>query len=160
VATDERLLKWEDDRLTVVCDQSSWLPANATLQNVIEDGAGVLWLATRRLGLFRLVDGRPVPVSTENAQVRAITADSESNLWLATDGGGIRRLRPKTFTLLNSASGLPDDYSTSVCEDAAGAIWCADRRNGLVRVLASQARVFASSEAGDTHQRRQRLSRP
>lgn len=146
VATSERLLKWEDDRLTVVCDQSAWLPGTATVQNVLEDRAGVVWVGTSRHGLFRLVDGKPIPVPTDHYQVRALTEDVESNLWLSMDGGGIGRLRPKNFTLLNSASGLPDDNSTSVCEDAAGAIWCADRRNGLVRVLAGQTRVFASSE--------------
>ena len=148
ISTFERLLKWEDDRLTVICDRAEWLPGAGFVQHLFEDHAGVLWVGTRRQGLFRLAAGKPVPVPTEHYQVAQITEDAESNLWVAMEGGGINRLRPKTFSLLNASVGLPNDSSTSVCEDAAGAVWCADRRNGLVQVLAGKTRIFSRTENG------------
>jgi signal transduction histidine kinase/ligand-binding sensor domain-containing protein len=146
IATDERLLKWENDRMTKVSDRPDWLPAEANVQNVMEDSTGVLWIGTRRHGLFRLTEGKAVAVLTDHYQVRAIASDAEANLWLSMDGGGLRRLRPKTFALLNMAAGLPDNNSTSICEDAAGAIWCADRRNGIVQIFDGRTRVFTAPD--------------
>lgn len=142
VATDEQLLKWEDDRLTVICDRGAWAPGGAIVQYMFEDAAGRLWAGTRRQGLFCLADGKPVPVPTEHYQITAVTGDAESNLWVAMEGGGIDRLRLKTFVLLDASAGIPDDSSTSVCVDAAGAVWCADRRNGVVQVFEGQTRIF------------------
>jgi len=146
IATAERLLKWDDGQVTVVRDSPAWLPATALAQQLLEDRAGVLWIGTRRQGLFRLAEGKLVAVPTEHYQISALAEDGESNLWVGVGGNGISRLRRKTFTLLDTATGFPDNESSSVCEDAAGAIWCADRRNGLVRVLAGQTRVFARTE--------------
>ena len=149
IATEEQLLKWDNDHLAVVCARSVWLPRSAAVQQMFEDHAGVLWVGTRRQGLFRIADGKPMAVATGHYQIAAITEDAEANLWVSMNGGGIDRLRPKTFVLLDSAAGLPDGISTSVCEDASGAIWCADRRGGVVRVQAGQTRVF-SRAADDT----------
>ena len=149
VATEEQLLKWDNDRLTAVCSRPGWLPRSAAVQHMYEDRAGVLWIGTRRQGLFRMADGKPVSVSTGHPQIAALAEDAETNLWVSMHGGGIDRLRPKTFVLLDAAAGLPDGISTSVCEDASGAIWCADRLGGIVRMQAGQARVF-SRTAEDT----------
>lgn len=146
ISTDERLLKWEDDRLSVVCDQLSWLPGKGVVQHLFEDRSGVLWIATRRLGLFRLQQGKPVSVPTGRFQITALTADAESNLWAAMEGGGLSRLKPKTFVVLDSSTGMPDDQAVSVCEDASGAIWCADRRNGLVCISGGETRIFSQTD--------------
>jgi signal transduction histidine kinase/ligand-binding sensor domain-containing protein len=138
VSTAEQLWKWDQGRLAVVCAKSAWLTPTVGVQQMYEDRGGALWIGTRREGLFRLTTGKPLPVATEHFQITAVTEDNEGNIWVSMDGGGINRLRAKTFAVLDSNTGLADDISTSVCEDAFGMIWCANRAGGVVRMEAGR----------------------
>ena len=105
-------------------------------------------MATRRDGLFCLVDGRFMRVPTSTQMITAVSEDREGNIWAATDGGGIERLRQREFMLIDRAAGLREDVSTSVCVDDQGAIWCANRNGGLVRYQEGRAEVVAASAVG------------
>lgn len=148
IATPDQLLKWENEKLEAICSRTEWISPVASVQQLYEDRGGVLWIGTRRLGLFRIVDGKPIAEATEHFQISAITEDNDANLWVSMDGGGINRLRRKTFALLDSADGLQDNISTSVCEDATGAIWCADRAGGAVRMQEGVAKTFDRTPEG------------
>jgi signal transduction histidine kinase len=53
---------------------------------------------------------------------------------VGTAGGGINRLRPKLFRLLNTDSGLPEQVSAAVCADPRGDVWLANRGGGVIRI--------------------------
>jgi signal transduction histidine kinase/ligand-binding sensor domain-containing protein len=148
ISTFERLLKWEDGKLTVVADTPDWPVARGTVNYLFEDRSGGLWMATRRDGLFRLAAGKISRVSTAIPMIVSVGEDREGNVWVSTEGGGIERLRPKEFVLLDHAAGLGEDVSTSVCVDAQGAIWCANRNGGLVRCHDGTAETIAASAVG------------
>jgi signal transduction histidine kinase/ligand-binding sensor domain-containing protein len=144
LSTPERLLKRENDRLVAVPTAPEWPSVEQYgIQQLFEDRSGVLWIATRRHGLYRLAAGQLARLPDEHNIVSSVTEDAEDNVWVATSGGGISRLRPKAYVLLDAAAGLPDSVSSSVCSDATGALWCANRSGGLVHCQAGQTHRFA-----------------
>jgi len=132
VATSDQLLKVEDDRVTL-CSQSDWPAKRSGINVLFEDSRGNLWIGTRRNGLYLYSEGKVIPVDFEPRTVFSLHEDGEGNIWAGTAAEGLCRVRPLAFTLLNRESGLTDELSSSVCEDALGAIWCANRSGGLVR---------------------------
>ena len=68
---------------------------------------------------------------TSQCQITSIMEDREDDIWVATAGGGINRLRPKLFVLYNTKSGLAEDLSDSVCTDDQGDVWLANRGSGV-----------------------------
>ena len=102
----------------------------------------MLWIATRRSGLFRLNGNQVTNTLAFSEVIASVMEDSETNLWVAMAGGGLTRLRSKAFITLGVAAGLPDNISLSVCDDDQGSIWCANRSGGLVRTQGGQSTVF------------------
>jgi len=133
ISTARHLLKLDGDRMTVVCDEADWLAARSGVRGLFEDTRGVLWIATHRHGLFRLEDNKTIRTLAFSELVSSVMEDSEKNIWVSLVGGGLTRLRPKTFVQLGAETGLPDNVSLSLCDDETGALWCANRSSGLVR---------------------------
>ena len=95
--------------------------------SICEDEAGRLWLGGYTRGVMRLGGSGPVLVATmaeglENEAVLNVYRDSQNNIWLATNGGGVARLRAKQVSVYERPAGLlqpainavlevgPDDY--------------------------------------------------
>jgi signal transduction histidine kinase/ligand-binding sensor domain-containing protein len=133
IATEAGLLRMENGATHEVHTGPGWTRATSALQDMYENADGALWFASRRYGISRLSDGAIQPVPASHDQVVALAGDSEGNLWAGTSGAGLDRVRPQPFVLLNDTSGLIDKISSSICEDASGTIWMANRRGGLVR---------------------------
>ncbi|HEX2851890.1 MAG TPA: two-component regulator propeller domain-containing protein [Opitutaceae bacterium] len=142
VATSTRLWRMQQGKLETVSSGPEWSEDREALQELFEDRKGILWIGSRRHGLSRLEGGHVYRTPTSHEQIAAITEDSEDNLWVASSGGGIERLKPQTFELHDATTGLPDDMSTSVCSDASGALWVANRRGGLVRIVDGKSTVI------------------
>ncbi len=152
LSTSERLQKRENDRWVAVPTTPEWPSVERHgIQQLFEDRSGVLWIATRRHGLYRLSAGQLAQVPDEHSIVSSVVQDVEDNIWVATNGGGISRLRPKAFVLLDATTGLPDGTNSSVCSDATGALWCADRNAGLVRYQAGQVQRFPPADGGSVY---------
>ena len=66
----------------------------------------------------------------------AIYEDAEGSVWVATDNGGLSRLKPKRVTMYSTADGLPSNVIGSIVQDAAGTIW-AGTQCGPVSELAA-----------------------
>jgi signal transduction histidine kinase/ligand-binding sensor domain-containing protein len=126
-------MKWEDDRLTTLSAGNAWLPGPNFIQRIFEDRDGVLWIGTRRSGLFQLADGQVRAVNSHQQRLSWLTEDSERGIWSASLGGGITRLQRQRFQMLYPESGDREIASTAVCEDRTGALWSADRSYGVVR---------------------------
>ena len=104
------------------------------VQAALEDRRGVLWLGTRSRGLHWVADGKAVHVADSHDDIYALGEDTEGSVWVGTNGAGLSRLRPKTYRLFDKGAGLLVDFSTTVCEDAAGHMWFANRDGGVVRL--------------------------
>ena len=133
IASAERLSRMENDRAVSIFEGDQWPARRAGIQCLLEDSAGRVWVGTRREGLFVFAGGVVRKVAMESRMITAIIEDTEGNIWVSTEGEGLCRVRPQTFTILNTKTGFAEDSSTSVCTDKTGAVWCANRNGGLVR---------------------------
>lgn len=132
--TRDALLKWQDDKLVEIARLPELMGAHF-VQTALEDTHGVLWLGTRSQGLFRYTNNKFLHIATGSEDITAIWADTEDDLWVTTNGGGLNRLRPKAHHLFDQSSGLKDNYSYTVAEDATGAIWLGNRDGGVARIV-------------------------
>lgn len=115
----------------------SALPAELVahfVQVALEDRNGFLWLGTRSQGLFRWIAGNTLRAPTSSDDIAGLCEDSDGSLWVATDGGGLNRLRAQAHQLFDRDRGLFDNYSYTVATDAEGSTWLANRDGGVARV--------------------------
>jgi len=109
-----------------------------------EDKAGVIWAGTIGHGLYFynprtgvsrnfIYDARSNQSLSSNS-VSGISEDSEQQLWISTEGGGVCRLdkNRRHFTRFNTDSGLPGNMVYKVLEDKNKQLWISTSR-GLAR---------------------------
>jgi ligand-binding sensor domain-containing protein/serine phosphatase RsbU (regulator of sigma subunit)/PAS domain-containing protein len=65
--------------------------------------------------------------------VYAAITDNNSNLFVATDGGGLQVLEKETFTDLTKKYKLNSNTVFSLCKDRYNAIWAASNANGVLK---------------------------
>lgn len=109
--------------------------------DITEDHQGNLWIGTWR-GIAKYDRKRDRFFAYEHAAtlkssyVRAIVADRQNNLWVATEGGGITRLKRVTTSALEeklypthftsipaNPNSLSNDRVITMIEDEAGLLW-------------------------------------
>ncbi|HZO55821.1 MAG TPA: two-component regulator propeller domain-containing protein, partial [Bryobacteraceae bacterium] len=99
-------------------------------QRNIEDHAGNLWIGTGKHELWRLGSNRvfrrlKLQDSTVAELGKVIFQDAEANLWIATSGGGLLRLKARALNTYTARDGLKSDLVRSVTQDTRGNIWLA-----------------------------------
>ena len=106
----------------------SGLPQNSVWA-VAETADGYLWVGTQE-GLVRFDGVRFTIYDRENtdvfktAEVTALLAGREGELWIGTRGGGLLRYAGGKFQAFTVKDGLPDDVVLSpLFQDASGAVW-------------------------------------
>jgi signal transduction histidine kinase/ligand-binding sensor domain-containing protein len=144
ISTAERLLEWADGRATVRAEGSRWTPTRDIPQRLYEDHAGVLWIATRRSGLYQFSGGQVRSVPTDQKILSWITEDAEQGIWVASKDGGVTRLQRQRFVTVRPHPDQTDAGSTSVFEDASGAVWCANRDGGVFRFAGGRVEPVAN----------------
>jgi ligand-binding sensor domain-containing protein len=92
------------------------------------DTYGGVWLAHYGGGLWQVdATGRVVHIGEKeglpSGLVECWFQDHEGNVWAGLSGGGLVRLRKRTFHLVWPAEILRDRAARSVCEDASGTMW-------------------------------------
>jgi signal transduction histidine kinase/ligand-binding sensor domain-containing protein len=138
ISTGSAILKMENGMVSPAIVDPPWAALYGSVDAMLEDRDGALWIGTRSHGLFRFAGGKLSMVPTSQSEIRAISEDREGAIWVGTAGGGVNRLRQKLFRLLNTDSGLPEQVSAAVCADPQGGVWLANRGGGVVRLPAGE----------------------
>ena len=109
---------------------------------LIEDSSGSLWLGSNNAGLIRYRAGKFSRIAVESA-ITALFEDDEGALWAGTIAGGAVSLRPRHLHLRSLDDGLPNADTYSVCEDGEGRLWLSGRSRMLVRGDDARNRSFS-----------------
>lgn len=120
-------------------------PTNIFVSSMLEDHDKTIWIGTHDRGLYYF---NPVTKQKGNFKnepgnnnsltantINAIFEDSQQNLWLSTEGGGLCRLDKdrKTFTSFTTKNGLPSNFVFKVLEDNKNNLWVTTSR-GIVNM--------------------------
>lgn len=131
---------WSGVQVAAACEDAEGNLIVGTL------GAGVFWFDGRG-GFARLSKAEGLSYD----HIVSLAFDREGNLWVGTDGGGLNRVKPQVFQLLEPTAGA---VVQSVCEDDAGGLWIGfnaigEEAFGVARWDTSAA-AQAASTWGDT----------
>jgi len=69
----------------------------------------------------------------ENIIVTRLFEDKEKNIWIATNGSGLKQIKYRLFTTYTRNEGLPEDYIVSLCEDRNHEIWIGSSTGDLCK---------------------------
>ena len=130
---DFGLCPWPAALVTAVLQGRPGLAFDAGVTAIVMDRDGNPVVGTRDAGVFWLsADGRWQPIATEQGlshkTVLSLVFDAEGNLWVGTDGGGLNRIKRKTFSV---PAALHPWVVQSAAGDAAGGLWVAYNGQGL-----------------------------
>jgi signal transduction histidine kinase/ligand-binding sensor domain-containing protein len=112
-----------------------------------EDRQNRLWAGTLSQGLFYWDGHNWLNAPTSHSAILGISEDTEGNIWVGTQGGGLNRIRSRALEILEPKDGLPFSTVHSVCESAAGDIWAVGQ-NGLLGREINGAWGAIKEEAG------------
>ena len=133
ILANSRLIKLDDDRLTVVPSSPARLPSNSLTRQVFEGRDGAVWIATRRQGFFRYEGGELNHVAAIGDFTLVGAVDREGNIWTGTEGSGLSMLRPKFFSLIGGESASPQPPGLGIGVGAVGDAWFGGHPGGAMR---------------------------
>ena len=94
-----------------------------------EDAAHALWAGTDA-GLFRMTATGLASAGTADP-VDSLLGDRDGNLWVGTNGAGLRRRHGDAAAALTMADGLTNDVVLALLEDREGTLWVGTNGGGL-----------------------------
>jgi signal transduction histidine kinase/ligand-binding sensor domain-containing protein len=122
----------------------------ATIFSIRQTADGYLWLGSQT-GLIRF-DGQRFTMMKdnqygllENAWIEDLCEDADHNLWIATDGAGLIRLRRGECVRFGPADGMPWDAIRCLHSDRNGGLWVGAAA-GLGRIKSGKFEVIVSPE--------------
>ncbi len=134
VGTQDGLLRLSKTVVTSLTTEDGLL--DNSVSTISQDWRDILWMTTVTGKLYRIEQGKPVPVQMEVAgeAIRASTLfrDSHDVLWVGTPDRGIARIKRGNTTFYTKQNGLRSDYARNFQEDRFGNIWVATG-SGLLR---------------------------
>lgn len=131
LATENRLYRLQADGQSTAMGTFPWPPGATRVTCLYEDRRGAVWIGTSSRGLLQRVEGQFKEVMSVPRAIICLAQDNEGNLWAGTRGGGLARVRQRFFHVVDSRSGLRNEYINTIVEDHAGRIWLATEENGL-----------------------------
>ncbi|HEV2318862.1 MAG TPA: two-component regulator propeller domain-containing protein, partial [Verrucomicrobiae bacterium] len=132
------------DKNGVEKDFGPWPWGNTFVKAACEDQNGNLFVGTLGAGLYWFdSSGHYQRITTTNGlssdNILSLCLDSEGDLWVGTDSGGIDRVKRKLF---NTIPGLHPWDVRSLAQNAGGGIWVAFNASGLSYWNSNRARDF------------------
>lgn len=126
---------------------------NVQVQGIMEDPAGVLWLAT--LGGVVRFDGRTFQTIGEREglssnHVRSLYCDSHGVIWAGTYDGGLNRIEGRRITVIQKEQGLFDNGVFTILDDGSGNLWMTSNR-GIFRTRKKDLDDFAAGRIRSVH---------
>lgn len=115
---------------------------SGSIQTLLEDRQGAVWIGTKGNGLFRYFEGKVQRVPTSHNYIRALCEDREGNLWVGTDGGGLNRLRLRNLRLYDRNYLLSKDVIVSLCEATDGSLWLAPSEAAPIQLARDRQTVL------------------
>lgn len=116
---------------------------------VVEDHSGNIWVGTRDDGIFKLSQGRFIPVKRNGdarwGMIRAFYADADGAVWIGTTGQGLSRWRDGKLTEYNAGQGFPIDDVMAILADDDGLFWLGTGQ-GIVRINRSDLNAVADGK--------------
>ncbi|MDH3275488.1 MAG: diguanylate cyclase [Gammaproteobacteria bacterium] len=120
--------------------------SQSTVISILQDSRGLMWFGTENgLNSYngyefeQYLRERGNPQALSNDFIYDVEEDSDGNLWIATNGGGLARMDRKTrkFESFRHDAGNPNSVSDNIIRtlliDAEGIIWLGTRGAGLDR---------------------------
>ena len=114
------------------------LVSNILWQSYVADD-GKVWFSSREgVSEYDYVNNRFVETFTaENGldfvDIRCILKDAEGNVWLGTNGYGVKKFAGKSFVNYTAEDGLVDPIVLSILEDEYGRMWYGTYDGGVIR---------------------------
>ena len=121
-----------------VWDANRGFPA-FSISAITQTPDGYLWLGTDE-GLVRFDGVRFTLFNTSNTpgikhnNISALCVQRDSTLWIATNGGGLSKLRHHQFTAYTAGDGLPENTLLSLARGSDNQLWIGTASSGLVRM--------------------------
>ena len=104
------------------------------LASYYRDSKGTIWRSAIELESGpRYVSYLVLPAGSELRKIafNMLFEDREGNIWLATDGQGLCRVRAQTIRVYSREEGLPDRNVYPIYQDRAGRVWIGTWSGGL-----------------------------
>lgn len=99
--------------------------------------ANVLVVSGSQIQTLDVIDG----VTLEN--ITCLFEDTEGNIWLGKEGGGVLRLRKRQVEMITTSNGLLSNAVMCGIEDRQGTLWIGTWSGGLVRRTAPGSLTFS-----------------
>jgi signal transduction histidine kinase/ligand-binding sensor domain-containing protein len=149
LGTIKGLDRWSDSRISAYNKRDGKLNGLAP-HSLFEDSLEQIWVSTSA-GFGHLENTRFIPVSgAPGGVVRGIAEDTEGNLWIANQSGGLIRLRDG-----NVAQQIPwtklghKDFATAIAADPSnGGLWLGFYNGGVVQFSGGQVRAAYTAADG------------
>ena len=134
-----KLGRLRNHRTTVFVDPSA---GSASINAILEDHAGNLWIGTHGAGVARFKDGRFEHI-TGSGRVVGMVEAPDGALWIATDGDGVSRFQNGHFTAYTQKEGLLNGHVMAVYVDPGGVAWVGTASGGLNRIKNGRLTSYA-----------------
>lgn len=148
LATSNGLVRFDGIRFTIYSKQMSSALSSNYIFHISEDKTRGLRIATQT-GLTYFKAGKLTAPSDYNRAYKlplwTTYEDTRGNLWLGTDGSGVRCIKDGKITTYSTREGLTGNFIRSICEDRTGAVWIGTR-NGLNRLKQGTLTTYGEKE--------------
>jgi len=147
--TNEGLYRLENGEIEII--PAFYHNVYRLVRYLIETDDGTVWMATNGNGVLRFKNDNIEAITVENGlssnNIRALHADPQGYLWIASEDRGLNRLNPATGEIktIRKANGLFDDGLHKMLTDNYGRMWISTNR-GIFWVPVQQLHDFADGK--------------